>query len=66
MTMRTAKVWAAWVFLAAMLIGSAWDAATNKTEPFHVLMLSWGAMDIASVQVLLATLTRREIKDDKS
>lgn len=62
--MHTARVWAAWAFLLAMLTGTAWDWTTNHTEPFHVLMLSWGAMDISAVQVLLAALTRRDIDGD--
>lgn len=55
--MRVIKVWAAYAFLALMIAGTVYDAVTDKTEPFHVLMLSWGAMDISAVQVLLATLT---------
>lgn len=63
MTARTVKVWLAWAFLLLMLAGTAWDWATNRSEPFHILLLSWAALDISALQVLVAVLTHREIKD---
>lgn len=61
--MRTAKVWAAWAFLVVLLAGTAWDWVTNRSEPFHVLMLSWAALDISALQVLVAVLTRRDVQE---
>jgi hypothetical protein len=56
---RTVKVWLSAAALVVAIGWTGWDFATNKTEPFHVLMLSWLALDISLVQVLLAALTRR-------
>jgi predicted butyrate kinase (DUF1464 family) len=56
------RVGAAWLFLVLVVAGTVWDSITNKTEPFHVLMLSWGAMDISAAQILIAVLTRRDVK----
>lgn len=61
--MRTVKVWLAAVALVAAVVWTGWDWATNRNEPFHVLMLSWLALDISLAQLLLAALTHREIKD---
>lgn len=65
MTARTAKVWLAWAFLLLALAGTAWDWATNRAEPFHVLILSWAAIDISAVQVLIAVLTHRDVQDSR-
>jgi hypothetical protein len=51
------------VFLLAMLAGTAWDWATNRTEPFHILLLSWAALDVSAAQVLIAVLTRRDVQE---
>jgi hypothetical protein len=62
-TARTVKVWLAWAFLLASIAGTVLDFATNRTEPFHVLMLSWLALDISAVQVLVAVMTHRDVQE---
>lgn len=57
--MRSLKVWTSVVALAVAVVWTGWDWATNRSEPFHVLMLSWLALDISLAQLLLAALTRR-------
>jgi hypothetical protein len=60
------KVILAWVFLVAMVFGTIWDWIHNKTEPLHVLILSWGAMDVSAAQILIAVLTRKEVQESST
>ena len=57
--MRSLKVWTSAAALAVAVVWTVWDWVTNRSEPFHVLMLSWLALDISLAQLLLAALTRR-------
>lgn len=62
--MRGLKVWASAAALIAAIVWTGWDWVTNRSEPFHVLMLSWLALDISLAQLLLAALTKRKIDED--
>lgn len=63
--MASVKVWLSAVALGAAVVWTGWDFATNRTEPFHVLMLSWLALDISLAQLLLAALTRRHQQEQE-
>jgi hypothetical protein len=54
------------LFLAACLAGTVLDPLLWATdEPLHVLVLSWGAMDISATQLLVAALTRKDVKEQR-
>jgi hypothetical protein len=58
------KVALAWAFLVVCLAGTALDPLLFATdEPLHVLVLSWGALDISAAQIVLAVLTRKDVKE---
>lgn len=56
------KVALAWVFMLVCFAGTVVDPLwLAPNEPRHVLILSWAALDISAVQIVIATLTRRDV-----
>lgn len=63
---RKVKIGVCWLAVGVCFVWTGWDFFTNKSEPFHVLMLSWAAIDFAVVQMLLLVMTRRDMKEGKN
>jgi nitric oxide reductase large subunit len=56
-------VWFAWVLMIFCMIAWPYSQFTNKTEPPQVLALSWGALLLTAVGIVVSAHIKREQKE---